>query len=82
MVKLIGLTALELTWLCSYGELMGALQGINTNGFIKKLQKLNSCIYTKKLAMYLKFSGILYTGLVINQIKFIIDDVKKLGLCG
>ena len=41
-------------------HLTGALQGINTNVFLKKkLQKLNSCIYTKKLEMYLKLSGIL-----------------------
>ena len=40
-------------------HLTEAIQGINTNGFFKKLQKLNCCIYTKKLAMYLKFSGIL-----------------------
>ena len=40
-------------------HLTGALQGINKNGFLKKLQKLNNCICTNKLAMYLTFSGIL-----------------------
>ena len=39
VVKLNGLTALEFTWLHNYGELMGALQGINTNGFLKKIYR-------------------------------------------
>ena len=40
VVKLNGLTVLELTWLRNCVELTGALQGINTNGFLKKITEI------------------------------------------
>ena len=40
VVKLNGLTALELTWVRNYGELTGALKGINTNSFFKKITEI------------------------------------------
>ena len=68
-------------------HLRGALQSRHKHKWLlKKLQKLNRCVYTKKLATYLKFSHIFkWVWCKIRQnsrsVLTFSGDVEKLDLC-